>query len=84
LIFRLSDLEAKVENGDNAKAMSSDLYQRHRLPIGLDHSSGVFVLQRATHARDWIRPSDEGKLLFEGMIFVVAVDKPKSESESLW
>jgi hypothetical protein len=65
--------------------MSSDLYNRHKLPIGLDHSSGVFVLQRASHARDWIRPSaDNGKLIFEGMTFALSTDKPKSESESLW
>jgi hypothetical protein len=76
---RLSDLENKVKNGDNAKAMSSDLYQKHRLPIGLDNSTGVFHLQRASHARDWIRPgcsnSDEGngELIFQGMTISIAV-----------
>jgi hypothetical protein len=64
--------------------MSSSLYQKHRLPIGLDHSTGVFQLQRASHAREWLRPgfarSDEGQPVFEGMNIALAID-PESESE---
>lgn len=80
----LADLEKKVKEGGPAKAMSSDLYQKHRLPIGLDHSTGVYPLQRASHARDWLRPgfirSGEGKGIFEGMTIAIAVD-PQTESE---
>lgn len=80
----ITDMEKKVKNGENAKAMSSDLYQRYRLPIGLDHSSGVFHLQRASHARDWLRPgftrSEDGSPVFEGMNIAIAVD-PACETE---
>ena len=73
----LRDLEEKVKNGDNAKAMSSDLYSKHRLPIGLDNSTGVFLLQKASHARDWLRPGyskhDEGAPIFDGMTIAIAV-----------
>jgi hypothetical protein len=83
-VFRLTDLEKKFRQGGNAKAMSSDLYQKHRLPIGLDHSTGVYILQRASHARDWLRPGfigkDEGEPIFNGMTIAIAVD-PATESE---
>ena len=69
--------------------MSSDLYLKHRLPIGLDHSTGVFNLQRASNARDWLRPgiirthdtTFEGEYVFEGMTIALAVDK---DSEMTW
>ena len=85
---RLTDLEEKYKNDGNAKAMSSDLYLKHRLPIGLDHSTGVFNLQRASNARDWLRPgiirqgeTFKGDYVFKGMKIAIAADQ---DSELTW
>jgi hypothetical protein len=53
------------------------------LPLGLSNETGLFILQRASHAKHWSRPtSDSGKLLFDGIRIVVSLEK--AEFEKKW
>ncbi|KAL3822297.1 hypothetical protein ACHAXA_005930, partial [Cyclostephanos tholiformis] len=73
----LADLEQKFLDHGAAKPFDSELYTRHRLPLGLDLSRGFFTLQRASAARSWDPPGrikGEGETIFHGMTIALAVD----------
>ena len=57
-------------------AFDSQLYSHNRLPLGLSDASGLFVLQRARHAKKWSRPTCEKRrtLIFEGVTVAIALE----------
>ena len=67
----LVDINKKYEQDGRVKAFDSELYTRHKLPIGLDLSKGYFVLQRASNAKHWNRPGcvkGKGRPIFDNMV----------------
>ena len=80
----LDEIQKLYEDCGTAKIFNSSLYLKYRLPMGLDLSAGVFVLQRATNARDWLRPGfnkEGGRAIFEGMKIALALD---TAAEAAW
>jgi hypothetical protein len=74
----LADLEQKFTDCGAAKPFDSELYTRHRLPLGLDLSRGFFNLQRASAARCWDPPGRTkgvGDTVFFGMTIALAVNQ---------
>ena len=59
------------------------LYEANKLPVGLSISSGIFPLQRASHARDWTPPGveNDGNPIFENMRLLVVLENETREVE---
>ena len=77
-------IEHKKKNvGREPSAFDSSMYSRYRLPLGLSNESGLFVLQRARHAKNWSRPTadDSGRLLFDGVSIAVALENIELEKK---
>ena len=73
----LVELEKKFQENGKAKVFDSELYVKHRLPIGLDLSRGFYPLQRASNARSWDPPGctkGEGNTVFHGMTIALAIE----------
>ena len=74
----LSRIEEKYEENGEVTVFNSSLYVQHRLPTGLDLFQRSYTLQRASHARDWVRPGGrdtDGRPtdIFEGMTIALAL-----------
>ena len=75
----VTDIAKQFKDKGTAKVFDSQLYFKHRLPIGLDISAGVFVLQRASNARSFLRPGfhkSGGKAVFDGIRIALALEQP--------
>ena len=67
-----------------ASVFDSELYIKHRLPLGLDLGKEYYPLQRASNARAWDAPGKtkgEGERVFNGMTIALAIEK---EQEHDW
>ena len=80
----LEEIEQRYRRDGVAKVFDSELYSKYRLPVGLDIAAGVFSLQRASNARNWMRPGfhyngnlkkTEGKAVFDGMRIGLALEE---------
>jgi len=76
----LSRIEEKYEEEGEVRVFDSSLYTRHRLPTGLDLFKRSYTLQRASHARDWVRPGGTDGDIFEGMTIGLAL----GAEEKMW
>jgi hypothetical protein len=76
----LAKIEEKYEDEGDVSVFDSSLYTRYRLPTGLDFHQRSYTLQRASHARDWVRPGQRGEDLFEGMTIALAL----GAEEKVW
>jgi len=82
----VADISKEHKDHGMAKVFSSDLYSRHRLPTGLDISTGVFALQRASHARRFLKPGvdkDGGNSVFDGMRIALGLENGAERSWKL-
>lgn len=69
----LSRIEEKYKEEGEVSVFDSSLYTRHRLPTGLDLFKRSYTLQRASHAREWVRPGGRDGDIFEGMTIALAL-----------
>ena len=76
----LSRIEEKYEEEGEVTVFDSSLYTRYRLPTGLDLFKRSYTLQRASHARDWVRPGGKDEDIFEGMTIGLAL----GSEEKIW
>lgn len=60
-------------------------FKLQSLPLGLSIENGLFVLQRARHAKKWCRPGCEinGHPVFYGLKIALALDKVDFEKKWL-
>ena len=73
----------RKEGGTVISAFNSELYTKYRLPLGLSNSSGLFHLQRARHARKWVKATNEnGTAIFSGLNMILALEQ--SDAEKKW
>jgi len=64
-------------------AFESHRYTSHRLPLGLSNETGLFVMQRARHAKKWLRPKcgANDSLVLDGLTIAVALEKLEIEKK---
>lgn len=73
----------RKEGGSVISAFNSELYTKYRLPLGLSNTSGLFHLQRARHARKWVKATNEnGIAIFSGLNMILALEQ--SDAEKKW
>ncbi|KAL7553903.1 hypothetical protein ACHAWF_017471 [Thalassiosira exigua] len=83
----LLELEQKFDESGKAYIFDSALFQKYRLPLGLDLSKDFYPLQRASNARQWNPPGCrdcEGSRVFEGMTIALSIDPKDKVQEKEW
>jgi len=86
---RFEQYKLSVEQDSSSQTVNSPcpfdshLFASHRLPLGLSIENGLFVLQRARHAKKWCRPGCEinGHPVFYGLKIALALDKVDFEKK---
>lgn len=76
----LTGIEEKYEEEGEVTVFDSSLYTRYRLPTGLDLFKRAYTLQRASLAREWVRPGGKDEGIFEGMVIGLAL----GAEEKMW